>query len=201
MKKLTALFLASAAFLTGCQHSQTIEPPDNKGKGIDGVSCVYKPVFNGAATQGVACIIDGAKLTAGKAYDFGGALLVVRGDVPEKVRINAGRAKVFIEGNVGAGVQIEASRPENYATEIILMPMPMSCGQNCMTIMLMPVPNTYSTGFTYPADADPTMVVSGHIGAEVSFRGNGTYTVANSNAGAYSQNFMMPAVRQMLEIH
>ena len=201
MKKLTALFLVSAAFLTGCQSSLTIEPPTKEGKGIDGVSCTYAPVFNGAAAQGIACVVEGAKLIAGRSYDFGGALLVVRGDVPKEVHIDAGRAKVFVDGNLSEGVRIDASRPENYRTDMILMPMPMSCGQNCTTIMLMPMPVTSSTGFTYPNDTDPTMVVTGHIGQEVSFRGNGTYTVANSNAGAYSQNFMMPAVRQMLEMH
>lgn len=198
MKKLTALFLASAAFLTGCSRGHVIEPPTKDGKGMESVSCVYATVFNGAAYQGVACSVDGAKLVSGERYQFGGALLVVRGDVPHDVRIDAGRAKVFVEGSLGEGVSIDASRPENFRTETIMMPMTTIGPNNTVSVTITPIYNTYSTGFKYPYDTDPVAVIAGHIGQKVKFTGNGTYTVANGDERAYSNLFAMPAVRQMM---
>jgi len=201
MTKMTALFLASAAFLVWHQRSQTIEPPNAKGDGMEGVSCAYATVFNGAAVQGTVCVIDGAKLQAGKSYDFNGALLVVRGDVPERASIDAGHAKVFIEGNVGKQVEIEANKPENFLTVTAQTSVMMACGLNCVMLVPTTVENIYSTGFTYPDDKDPMIVVTGNTGLGVSFDSNGSHKVAYNQPDVYRNYFMMPAARQALSLH
>jgi hypothetical protein len=196
IKKLSSIFtFAAATFLAGCRPNIAVAPSDGHGHGMDGVQCTLSQVFKSAKAQ-KACIIDAASLQKGTTYHFSGGLLAVRGDVANGVSIEVTNGKLYIDGNVQNGANISAQVPEDWATDIILMPMPMRDGNGGTTIIMMPMPQSRFVSYRHANDDDPAVIIKGSVekGARVS--GN---TGSIEHAGPTGFN-VSPAVESTLAL-
>jgi hypothetical protein len=166
--------LTLAFTMTACGPSpQTLGPAatDAGLRGSTAITMVYKD----AAAERVLTV-DGASLKAESRYVYDGTL-VVRGDIPSKTEIDVTNGKLEVTGNVGSGSTLDVRLPVLTHTEddTILMPMTMSCGENCTTTILMPMPSTRTVedGLAHPGDTGAAVKVDGQIGDKVTITTNG----------------------------
>jgi hypothetical protein len=194
-KKLTAVFaLAAATILSGCGPHVAVTPPDGQGHGMNGVQCTVSQVFRNTVAQ-KACVVDAAQLQKGTTYDFDGGLLTVRGNVADGVSIAVTNGKLYIDGDVQKGADVEARVPENWTTDTILMPMIMSDGNGGTTIILMPMPQSRFVGYVHADDSDPAVIIHGSVEKGASVYGD---TGAMQHAGPGFN--ASPAIQQTLAL-
>lgn len=164
----------SLAFLTACGPAPQTLGSAAKDPHLHGATAVTM-VYTGAAPQNVLTI-EGAALKPESRYVYDGSL-VIRGDVPARTEVDVANGKLEVTGNVGDESKLEVKLPvlTHEETSIILMPMTMSCGNNCTTTYLMPMPvtNTIEDGLAHPADTGPAVKVDGRIGNRVRVSTNG----------------------------
>jgi hypothetical protein len=163
---LCLLFLAAC----GPQHlgSQAEDPA------LHGTTAITQ-VYTDSGPENVLTV-DGSHLKAGETYAYNGTL-VVKGDVPAKTEIDVYNGKLEVTGNVGDKAELDVKLPvrTHEETTIMLMPMTMSCGNNCTTTYLMPMPvtSTIEDGLLHPGDYGAAVKVDGAIGNKVSVTTNG----------------------------
>ncbi len=185
-KRLGVAFTClSLAFLTACGPAPQHLGAGAKTPDLLGTTAITQ-VYTDAAPQSVLTI-DGHALKAESRYVYNGTL-VIKGDVPAKTEIDVTNGKLEVTGNVSSEAKIDVSLPviTHQQTDIILMPMTMSCGNNCTTTYLMPMPvtTTIEDGLAHPADTGPAVKVDGAIGNRVQVTTNG-----GIHAGAWGTEF------------
>ncbi len=169
---LSACFLAAS--LTGCGPSPQHLGDMAKDPGLHGATVVTM-VYKDAAPEKVLTV-DAHALKTDSRYVYDGSL-VVKGDVPANTEIDVSNGKLEVTGNVGSGDKLDVQLPviTHDETNIVLMPMSMSCGTNCTTTYLMPMPvtSTVEDGLAHPNDPGPAVKVVGAIGNKVTINTNG----------------------------
>ena len=172
-------------FLAGCGPSPQQLGDAAKDPNLHGASAITM-VYKDAAPQRVLTV-DGSSLKTESRYVYNGAL-VIKGDVPAKTEIDVSNGKLEVTGNVGNESKLDVRLPvlTHSVTDIILMPMSMSCGENCTTTYLMPMPvtRTVEDGLAHPGDKGPAVKVDGAIGNKVTVTTNG-----GIEAGAWGTEF------------
>jgi hypothetical protein len=174
-KKLgLALCCLSMIFMTACGPSPQRLGDMAKDPGLHGSTSIAM-VYKDAAPERVLTV-DGHALKTESRYVYNGTL-VIKGDVPAKTEIDVTNGKLEVTGNVGSESTIDVRLPvlTHQVTDIILMPMSMSCGENCTTTYLMPMPvtRTVEDGLAHPGDTGPAVTVDGAVGNKVKITANG----------------------------
>jgi len=164
----------SLAFLAGCGPTPQHLGADAKDPNLHGTTAITQ-VYTDAPQQSVLTI-DGHALKTDSRYTYNGTL-VIKGDVPAKTEIDVSNGKLFVTGNVGSEATLDVKMPvrTHDETSIMLMPIVTSCGNNCTTTMLMPMPvtNTIEDGLVHAGDTAPAVKVDGTIGNKVQVSTNG----------------------------
>ena len=172
--KIAALPCLALVFMAGCGPAPQQLGDAAKDPALHGASSVTM-VYTDAAPERVLTV-DGGGLKPDSRYVYDGSL-VVRGNLPANTEVDVTNGKLEVTGNVGDGSRIDVRLPVLTHTEsgMILMPMTMSCGQNCTTTYLMPMPttNTVEDGLAHPGDTEPAVKVDGVIGNKVHVTTNG----------------------------
>ncbi len=178
MKKTALLMLAplAAAFsLTACGDPTRDLGPAAEDAGLRGTTTAEQ-VFTGGPSNTAHTTIAGDALVSGGRYRINGTLTIL-GNLPEDVRIDVNNGKLTVTGDVGAESRIDVQLPVLSHTDsvTVLMPVPMSCGQNCTTTTMLPQTSYHTVidGFQYPDDTGPALRVDGRIGENVRIHSNG----------------------------
>lgn len=174
-KRLGVAFTClSLAFLTACGPS-----PQTLGSGatdpsLHGTTAITQ-VYSDAAPQAVLTV-EGSALKPDSRYVYNGPL-VIHGSVPARTEVDVTNGKLQVTGAVGDDARLDVQLPvvTHDETNIVLMPMTMSCGNNCTTTYLMPMPvtSTVEDGLAHPGDTGAAVKVDGRIGNKVRVTTNG----------------------------
>lgn len=169
-KKLAvALSCLSFVALAGCGPSPQQLGNAATDPGLHGTT-VSEQVFQGGP-QMPHVTVNASALQSGHKYVFEGAL-TVKGNLPDKTIVEVDNGRLTVDGNVGNQDEIDVKMPVKTHDETSIILMPMMIGKT-MTMMPMPVTNTYIDGPLYPADHAPAVTVTGHIGDKVTVTTNG----------------------------
>ena len=174
-KRLGVAFTClSLAFLAACGPSPQMLGSAAKDPNLHGTTAITQ-VYSDAAPQTVLTV-EGTALKPDSRYVYNGPL-VIHGSVPARTEVDVTNGKLQVTGNVGDQAQLDVKLPvlTHDETSIILMPMSMSCGNNCTTTYLMPMPvtNTIEDGLAHAGDTGAAVRVGGRIGNKVQVSTNG----------------------------
>ncbi len=174
----------SLAFLAACGQPANKLGNDARDPALRG-DVAAEQVFTGGPVNTPHTTIDGAALRAGQRYVIDGAL-TINGNVPERTTIEVNNGRLAITGDVGAQSRIDVQLPivTHDETTMMLIPMTMSCGQNCTTttMIMSPVTSTIIDGLKYPADTRPAVTIGGVVGADTTISSNGRTVAAGWDA-------------------
>lgn len=164
-KVVMAGLLVLATTVMGCSDTQTIGASDSKPD-LSGVAVVEVLPESKASVKRI--YLDGKNLKEGARYTFNEMSLTIKGNVPPKVEITGKNGQLVVTGNVGDGVKLNVQVPEY--TELFSSSCTgmMYYGNNIWMPYTYFCESVVETGPKPPFDQDPTIIVEGNVGKNVS---------------------------------
>ena len=164
------LGLLAITALTGC--ARKIGSPDSEPE-LKGTVIEETLARSGAHIKRVH--LDGKNLQPGKSYKFNDVSLTIDGDIPEGVSIRGDGGQLMVTGNVGDDADLEVEVPYYSHQEKYTYPGFIMVGK-VMVPTTMTGYKTIVDSLQPPYNKDPTIVVKGKTGKDVSFSGtSGTF--------------------------
>jgi hypothetical protein len=124
-----------------------------------------RSVFKGAVSSHKLCTVNARDLEDGHEYWFNNGLLLINGDVPRDVTIQAMNAKVLINGDIGENSEVKSYLPicTKYAAANKTS-LPSLCEGS-------------DSVYKFAQDSDPSIILKGMASPGVTLQSNGSILV------------------------